>query len=51
VLVSARRFTQLGAADGDLPTPEPVESTTRRLSAAELVEDAHVVRLKRTPEP
>ena len=47
VLVSARRFSQLGAADGDLAAPEPVETTTRRLSAAELIEDAGVVRLHR----
>jgi DNA recombination protein RmuC len=50
VLVSARRFRDLGAADGDLPAPEPVESTTRRVSAAELLADsdadAHVVRLE-----
>jgi DNA recombination protein RmuC len=51
VLVSARRFSELGAADGDLPAPEPVESTTRRLSAAELAEDASVVRLRSGRDP
>jgi DNA recombination protein RmuC len=47
VLVSARRFSQLGAADGSLAAPEPVETTARRLSAPELIEDAGVVRLRR----
>jgi DNA recombination protein RmuC len=36
VLVSARRFTELGAGDGDLVGPRQVESGTRALGADEL---------------
>ena len=34
VLVTARRFAELGAADGELVQPEPVERTTRPISSA-----------------
>ncbi|HEY3735043.1 MAG TPA: DNA recombination protein RmuC [Streptosporangiaceae bacterium] len=37
VLVSARRLNQLGVVDAELEAPQPVEVTTRALSAAELV--------------
>jgi DNA recombination protein RmuC len=39
VLVSARRFSQLGLVDAELEPPGPVEETTRALSAPELVAD------------
>jgi DNA recombination protein RmuC len=39
VLVSARRFSQLGLVDAELEQPGPVEETTRALSAPELVAD------------
>jgi DNA recombination protein RmuC len=38
VLVSARRLSQLGVVDGELPSPAPVEETARALSAPELAE-------------
>ena len=39
VLVSARRFKELGAASGaDIPVVEPVDTTPRALSAPELAE-------------
>ncbi|HEY4462392.1 MAG TPA: DNA recombination protein RmuC [Streptosporangiaceae bacterium] len=37
VLVSARRLSQLGVVDGELPAPLPVEEAARGLSAPELV--------------
>ena len=38
VLVTARRFTELGAApEGELPEPAPVEHATRQLQAPELI--------------
>ena len=37
VLVSARRLSELGVVDADLPAPAPVEETARCLSAPELV--------------
>jgi DNA recombination protein RmuC len=37
VLVSARRLNELGVVDGELVTPQPVQETTRALSAPELV--------------
>ncbi|MBV9380705.1 MAG: DNA recombination protein RmuC [Streptosporangiaceae bacterium] len=40
VLVSARRLSQLGIVDAELPAPAAVEETTRALSAPELVADA-----------
>ena len=42
VLVSARRFSQLGLVDADLEPPAPVEETTRALSAPELVAEIAV---------
>ena len=36
VLPSARRLSELGVVDGELPVPAPVEETTRALSAPEL---------------
>ena len=38
VLVSARRLSQLGVVDSELPVPAPVEEVARELSAPELVE-------------
>ena len=38
VLVSARRLSQLGVVDSELPCPAPVEEVARGLSAPELVE-------------
>jgi DNA recombination protein RmuC len=38
VLVSARRLSQLGVVDGELPSPAPVEETARALSAPELAD-------------
>ncbi len=38
VLVSARRFTELGVARDPLPSPDPVVDAPRPLSAAELLE-------------
>ena len=38
VLVSARRLSQLGVVDGELPSPAPVEETARALSAPDLAE-------------
>jgi DNA recombination protein RmuC len=38
VLVSARRLSQLGVVDCELPSPTPVEEAARGLSAPELVE-------------
>jgi len=35
VLVTARRFTDLGVAPTGLPTPEPVLTSARRLQAPE----------------
>ncbi len=43
VLVSARRLSQLGVVDGELPSPAPVEETARALSAPELAEPAGVL--------
>ncbi len=40
VLVSARRFADLGVTDDDLEAPRPVDVATRVPTAAELVEDA-----------
>jgi DNA recombination protein RmuC len=37
VLVSARRFGQLGVAGAEIPTPKQVERTTRGLTAPEMV--------------
>ena len=42
VLVSARRFSQLGLVDAELEPPAPVEETTRALSAPELVAEIAV---------
>jgi DNA recombination protein RmuC len=42
VLVSARRFSQLGLVDAELEPPGPVEETTRALSAPELVAEIAV---------
>ena len=38
VLVSARRLSQLGVVDGELPSPAPVEETARALSAPDLAD-------------
>ena len=38
VLVSARRLSELGVVDSELPCPAPVEEVARGLSAPELVE-------------
>ena len=38
VLVSARRLSQLGVVDGELPSPTPVEETARALSAPDLAD-------------
>ena len=40
VLVSARKLTDLGVADGELPAPGPVERGPRTISAPELVASA-----------
>jgi DNA recombination protein RmuC len=40
VLVSARRLNQLGVVESELEPPQPVEETTRALSAPELVADS-----------
>jgi DNA recombination protein RmuC len=40
VLVSARRLNQLGVVESDLEPPQPVEQTTRALSAPELVAES-----------
>jgi len=40
VLVSARRLSQLGITDTEMPSPAAVEETTRALSAPELAADA-----------
>jgi len=40
VLVSARRLNQLGVVESDLDPPQPVEQTTRALSAPELVAES-----------
>jgi DNA recombination protein RmuC len=37
VLASARRLNELGVVDAELPSPSPVEETTRALSAPELL--------------
>jgi DNA recombination protein RmuC len=42
VLVSARRFSQLGLVDAELEPPGPVEEATRALSAPELVAEIAV---------
>ena len=39
VLVSARRFHDLDVTDEELATPRAVETATRPVTAAELVED------------
>jgi DNA recombination protein RmuC len=39
VLVQARRMAELQVTDADLATPEPVVSTTRRISAPDLLAD------------
>ena len=39
VLVQARRMAELQVTDADLATPEPVVSTTRRISAPDLLVD------------
>jgi DNA recombination protein RmuC len=41
VLVSARRLSQLGIVDADLPSPPAVLDTARPLSAPELLGDEH----------
>jgi DNA recombination protein RmuC len=41
VLVSARRLSQLGIVDAELPAPPAVVDTARPLSAPELLGDAH----------
>jgi DNA recombination protein RmuC len=38
VLVSARRLSQLGIVESELPAPTPVEETARPLSAPELID-------------
>jgi len=38
VLVSARRLSQLGVVDGELPSPATVEETARALSAPDLAD-------------
>jgi hypothetical protein len=38
VLVSARRLSQLGVVDGELPSPALVEETARALSAPDLAD-------------
>ncbi|MEN0129024.1 MAG: DNA recombination protein RmuC [Brevundimonas sp.] len=47
VLVSARRFAELGVVDGDLPTPAPADPRLATLGAAELVasENEQIVEL------
>jgi DNA recombination protein RmuC len=40
VLVSARRLNQLGVVETELESPQPVEETTRALSAPELVAES-----------
>jgi DNA anti-recombination protein RmuC len=40
VLVSARKLSQLGVVDAELPSPAPVEGTVRALSAHDLITDA-----------
>jgi DNA recombination protein RmuC len=40
VLVSARRLNQLGVVDAELDAPQPVEQTTRALSAPELIAES-----------
>ena len=40
VLVSARKLTDLEVADGELPTPGPVEQAPRTIAAPELVASA-----------
>jgi DNA recombination protein RmuC len=40
VLVSARRLNQLGVVDAELESPQPVEQTTRALSAPELIAES-----------
>jgi DNA recombination protein RmuC len=42
VLVSARRLSQLGIVDADLPAPEAVAETARPLSAPELLDSAEL---------
>ncbi|HEX8007786.1 MAG TPA: DNA recombination protein RmuC, partial [Trebonia sp.] len=42
VLVSARRLSQLGIVDADLPEPEAVAETARPLSAPELLDAAEL---------
>ncbi|MDR0417277.1 MAG: DNA recombination protein RmuC [Propionibacteriaceae bacterium] len=51
VLVSARRFRDLGVPGDDLAAPQPVDLTPRLVAAAELIEDAAQVPalLGRTP--
>jgi DNA recombination protein RmuC len=44
VLVSARRFGDLGVAGDDLTSPEPVVDVARPLTAAELLESVAEVR-------
>jgi DNA recombination protein RmuC len=39
VLVTARRFNDLGVTGEELPVPEPVDTVPRRPQAAELIED------------
>jgi len=42
VLVSARRLSQLGIVDADLPEPEAVTETARPLSAPEFLDSAEL---------
>jgi DNA recombination protein RmuC len=39
VLVTARRFNDLGVTGEELPVPEPVDTVPRRPQAAELIDD------------
>ncbi|SER71584.1 DNA recombination protein RmuC [Propionibacterium cyclohexanicum] len=43
VLVTARKFTDLDIASGELAQPSPVEASTRVLTAPELVENASLL--------
>jgi DNA recombination protein RmuC len=54
VLVSARRLSQLGVVDAELPSPAPVEEAARGLSAPELVAagaDEEAATGRGAPEP
>ncbi len=51
VLVSARRLSQLGVVDGELPSPAPVEETARALSAPDLTDAPDLVDAPDRAEP